>query len=248
MFPHRRPARSRRTAGEAGQNSPRLIRESVWDQVPRRDSQSGRQPSRRRRPKAHHAPQIQQTGKFSVFDRPGNTKEGVAFDQRASPLTIELGSSPNSWLDGCVARASPSPPLSIALGISNVQITSVAINQFDEDDDSNADVDKALLWDLARPLEGDCTLELLDFQSPEGKMVFWHSAAHLLGAALEQVRRETEHRTARRGRVLLQQRMGQNSVSDKEFKELQQMVTKMCNAKHKFERLALTKEELLEMF
>ena len=26
------------------------------------------------------------------------------------------------------------------------------------------------------------------------------------------------------------------------------MVTKMCNAKHKFERLALTKEELLEMF
>ena len=68
---------------------------------------------------------------------------------------------------------------------SNVQITSVAINQFDEDDDVQSDVDKALLWDLARP-GGDCTLELLGFDSPEGKMVFWHSAAHLLGAALEQ--------------------------------------------------------------
>ena len=42
--------------------------------------------------------------------------------------------------------------------------------------------------------------------------------------------------------------MGTSSVSDKEFKEQQQMVTKMCNAKHKFERLALTKEESLEMF
>lgn len=41
------------------------------------------------------------------------------------------------------------------------------------------------LWDLTRPLVGDCLLKLLKFDEPEGKTVFWHSSAHVLGAALE---------------------------------------------------------------
>jgi len=61
-------------------------------------------------------------------------------------------------------------------------------------------------WDALRPLEGDCTLEFLDFDSSgrlgctavrrsrahehiflrtEAKHVFWHSSAHVLGQALE---------------------------------------------------------------
>ncbi len=43
------------------------------------------------------------------------------------------------------------------------------------------------LRDLTRPLEGDCSLELIKFDSPEGKHVFWHSSAHLLGEALERI-------------------------------------------------------------
>ncbi len=41
------------------------------------------------------------------------------------------------------------------------------------------------LWDLARPLEGDCALTLLKFDDAEAKDVFWHSSAHILGQALE---------------------------------------------------------------
>ena len=41
------------------------------------------------------------------------------------------------------------------------------------------------LWDLDRPLEKACKLELLDFEHPEGKKVFWHSSAHVLGEAAE---------------------------------------------------------------
>ena len=66
------------------------------------------------------------------------------------------------------------------------------------------------LWDLDRPLEKSCKLELLDFEHPEGKpflflwelteliksilysfilllgkKVFWHSSAHVLGEAAE---------------------------------------------------------------
>lgn len=43
------------------------------------------------------------------------------------------------------------------------------------------------LWDLDRVLEGDCTLELMDFNHPSGeaRAVFWHSSAHVLGEACE---------------------------------------------------------------
>jgi threonyl-tRNA synthetase len=41
------------------------------------------------------------------------------------------------------------------------------------------------LWDLERPLEKSCSLELLPFDDPEGKKVFWHSSAHVLGEASE---------------------------------------------------------------
>jgi threonyl-tRNA synthetase len=41
------------------------------------------------------------------------------------------------------------------------------------------------LYDSFRPLEGDCELKLLTFDDPEGKMVFWHSSAHILGECME---------------------------------------------------------------
>lgn len=43
------------------------------------------------------------------------------------------------------------------------------------------------LWDMDRPLEADCRLQLLKFDDPEGQQVFWHSTAHVLGEALENI-------------------------------------------------------------
>lgn len=44
-----------------------------------------------------------------------------------------------------------------------------------------------VLWDLDRPLEGDCSLQLIKFDNPEGQAVFWHSSAHVLGEAMEHI-------------------------------------------------------------
>ena len=38
---------------------------------------------------------------------------------------------------------------------------------------------------VRRPLEGDCSLKLFGFDDPEGKELYWHSSAHVLGEALE---------------------------------------------------------------
>lgn len=40
---------------------------------------------------------------------------------------------------------------------------------------------------LNTPLEGDCKLSLLDFESDAGKQTFWHSSAHILGGAMEAI-------------------------------------------------------------
>lgn len=41
------------------------------------------------------------------------------------------------------------------------------------------------LWDLERPVEADCQIQLLKFDEAEAKTTFWLSAALLLGEALE---------------------------------------------------------------
>ena len=48
-----------------------------------------------------------------------------------------------------------------------------------------AKVDGKELWDLDRPLEKDCRVSYLPFTSAEGRNVFWHSSAHVLGEAAE---------------------------------------------------------------
>lgn len=48
-----------------------------------------------------------------------------------------------------------------------------------------AKVDGKELWDLDRPIERNCRISYLPFTSPEGRNVFWHSSAHVLGEAAE---------------------------------------------------------------
>ena len=43
------------------------------------------------------------------------------------------------------------------------------------------------VWDLMRPLNEDATVQLLTWNDPEGKATFWHSSAHLMAEALEQL-------------------------------------------------------------
>ena len=42
-------------------------------------------------------------------------------------------------------------------------------------------------WDISRPIEEDASIELFKWDSPEGKHAFWHSSAHLLAEALQEL-------------------------------------------------------------
>ena len=42
-------------------------------------------------------------------------------------------------------------------------------------------------WDISRPIESDASIRLFKWDDPEGKHAFWHSSAHLLAEALQEL-------------------------------------------------------------
>lgn len=105
------------------------------------------------------------------------------------------------------------------------------------------------LWDLDRPLEASCTLQLLKFDSEEGKQVFWHSSAHMMGEAMERIY----------GGCLCYGPPIENgfyydmyvedvSVSKNEFPVIETVVKSITKEKQPFLRLEVSKEKLIEMF
>lgn len=108
----------------------------------------------------------------------------------------------------------------------------------------------AELWDLERPFEKSCKLELLDFEHSEGKRVFWHSSAHILGEAAERrfgcslcIGPPVDD-----GFFYEMALPDQGAITSADYKPLKQIVEKAIKEKQPFERLELSKEDLLEMF
>ncbi|KAM6930489.1 threonine--tRNA ligase 1, cytoplasmic [Xenentodon cancila] len=106
------------------------------------------------------------------------------------------------------------------------------------------------VWDLDRPLEDDCSLQLLKFDDEEAQAVYWHSSAHILGEAMERVY----------GGCLCYGPPIENGfyydmfldnnegVSSNDFPCLENLCKKIIKEKQPFERLEIRKETLLEMF
>ena len=42
-------------------------------------------------------------------------------------------------------------------------------------------------WDISRPINADAEIKLFKWDDPEGKHAFWHSSAHLLAEALQEL-------------------------------------------------------------
>ena len=107
-----------------------------------------------------------------------------------------------------------------------------------------------VLWDLERPLEESCRLELLDFENPEGREVFWHSSAHVLGEAAE--RRFGCHLCngppVEDGFYYDMALPEGGVVQQSDWKALETIAGKAIKDKQPFERLELSKIKLLEMF
>ncbi|SCV99862.1 LAFE_0B04148g1_1 [Lachancea fermentati] len=119
------------------------------------------------------------------------------------------------------------------------------------------------LWDLERPLEGKegdvLKLEFFDFESDEGKRVFWHSSAHVLGEACECnlgahicLGPPTDdgffYEFAIKNPPGTAEDVPERTVSQNDFPSLEAVSKNVIKEKQKFERLVMSKEDLLKMF
>ncbi|KAJ8267771.1 hypothetical protein COCON_G00129430 [Conger conger] len=102
------------------------------------------------------------------------------------------------------------------------------------------------LWELGRPLEANCDLHLLGFDSTEARQVVWRSGACVLGGVLEM------HFGAAVGRggstevgLYSDYRLENSSLS---LAEVEEKVRKMASLKLPFSSLELSMEELKELF
>ena len=114
----------------------------------------------------------------------GKVVEGVSW--QTTPLSIAESISKGLAAACVVAKVTYKSP---RVGIEAADGGGI-VNTGPEDEEgvavaASATASAPELWDLTRPLEGDCDLALLKFEDKEGKAVFWHSSAHVLGECLE---------------------------------------------------------------
>ena len=169
----------------------------------------------------------------------GKVKEGLAF--KTSPYDIAKSISQGLADSTVVAKVC----YSRRLEDDNI----VAADEDGESDTMVESKGDGELWDMTRPLVGDCTLALLKFDDPEAKTVFWHSSAHVLGAAIENT--FGAHLTIGpplQSGFYYDAYMGTHSIQEEDLKKINENATTITKGKHPFVRLVLTKEQALEMF
>ncbi|XP_072969400.1 threonine--tRNA ligase, mitochondrial 1 [Typha angustifolia] len=133
-----------------------------------------------------------------------------------------------------------SSPMDIAKGISSGLAASSLIAQVN-----------GALWDMSRPLEGDCELKLFKFDSNEGRDTFWHSSAHILGQSLEMeygCKLCIGPCTTRGEGFYYDAFYDDLTLNEEHFRRIQSQANKAVGEKQPFERIEVSREQALEIF
>ncbi|XP_002942619.3 threonine--tRNA ligase, mitochondrial [Xenopus tropicalis] len=105
------------------------------------------------------------------------------------------------------------------------------------------------LYDLNRPLEEDCAVEFLTFDSREGQAIFWHSSAHILGLALEQHYEGCLcHGPSTENGYFYDIYLPNSTVLGSHLPDLETLCKDVIKQKLPFQRIEVAREDLLELF
>ncbi|KAG5492554.1 hypothetical protein JKF63_01132 [Porcisia hertigi] len=129
-------------------------------------------------------------------------------------------------------------PLDIAKRLSNSLPDKVIVARVNE-----------ALWDLARPFEEDCTLELMDWDDKEAREVFWHSSSHVLGYALERIfDTKLSVGPALEEGGFFYEGLTNRPVSEADYKAIESAMQELVKQKMPYQRLEVPKEDALRLF
>ena len=142
--------------------------------------------------------------------------------------------------DGAVKEVpSGSTPLDIALTISEGLARNVISASYND-----------TTIEVSTPLEADGRLKLFTFNDDEGKKAFWHSSAHLLAQAIEQLYPGV-HLTI--GPAIEQGfyydiDFKEHTISEKDFPAIEKSALEIAREKHNFKLRSVTKADALSYY
>eukprot|EP00740_Mantoniella_antarctica_P009276 CAMPEP_0181367474 /NCGR_PEP_ID=MMETSP1106-20121128/11429_1 /TAXON_ID=81844 /ORGANISM="Mantoniella antarctica, Strain SL-175" /LENGTH=731 /DNA_ID=CAMNT_0023483237 /DNA_START=149 /DNA_END=2344 /DNA_ORIENTATION=+ len=165
------------------------------------------------------------------FAREGGKMDAAA----ASPEPIQVVMPDGAIKDGV---KNVTTPWDVAMGIHKKLAQASLLAHVDGAD-----------WDMRRPLEGNCALKLFSFDDPEGKALYWHSSAHVLGEALElEYGADLTIGPSIEEGFYYDCYLGERTLSDYERAGILKRCEAIIKDKQPFQRVEVSRAEALEMF
>ncbi len=105
-------------------------------------------------------------------------------------------------------------------------------------------------WDISRPITGDATIELFKWDSPEGKHAFWHSSAHLLAEALQELYPGVKFGIgpAIESGFYYDIDPGEHKITSEDFPKIEKKMMELAAKKEDIVRKDISKADALKMF
>lgn len=107
------------------------------------------------------------------------------------------------------------------------------------------------IWDLVRPITEDAEIKLYTWEDEEGKHAFWHSSAHLMAEALQQLYPNTKFGIgpAIENGFYYDVDPGEGVVlTDKDLEIVEKKMLELARQKEEFCRINVSKQEALDHF
>ena len=106
------------------------------------------------------------------------------------------------------------------------------------------------VWDATRPLNEDCSLQLLTWNDEEGKSTMWHSSAHLMAEALEFLYPGIKLAIGPpiENGFYYDVDLGEHSISDNDFPKIEAKILELAKQKNEFIRKEMSKADALAYF
>ncbi len=105
-------------------------------------------------------------------------------------------------------------------------------------------------WDISRPIDCDASIELFKWDSPEGKHAFWHSSAHLLAEALQELYPGVKFGIgpAIENGFYYDIDPGEHKITSEDFEKIEKKMMELVAKKEDIVRKDIAKADALKMF
>lgn len=105
-------------------------------------------------------------------------------------------------------------------------------------------------WDISRPVDQNATIELFKWDDPEGKHAFWHSSAHLLAEALQELYPGVKFGIgpAIENGFYYDIDPGEHKLTAEDFPKIEKKMLELAQRKEEIKRADISKADALTMF